>query len=379
VWVHSFMLPSSFGVRSLLLRGPHNLRASWNILASFHTDVKTKGFSVLDKTFPAFMQGDSLQLSLPDCHVEIISAEKWIRGDGIRTQLILYHPEPYIAAKYFEDLNVTISVETDGNRRRKFRVLHTGSPTTIRWSQPKTWPNIFRRQPVLLFRALVPEYFDADLSVTNGDVYINHLAGSAKVRTTGGHVVIDSVDMPTRKSVRPSASSPYLRGMSGPFIAAAQNNRRDSLSTDDAELEANAGPSVDIETLSGDVTLMRAAGECRLRTAEGSVQVTMLRGSLLTNCTRGGDIDAKLLQSSTAALHTTMGDVNLEISADLPLEVDLTGSKVKLHHSHFSGKLAPGRVIGRLYQGGQTVYAITQGDIYVREMNIAGREAEAVR
>ena len=101
--------------------------------------------------------------------------------------------------------------------------------------------------------------------------------------------------------------------------------------THSADIEIRDAGRIDVESLSGDVTIAGASGESLIRSVSGDIDLASARGDVEVE-TVSGDIDLRDVVAKRIRSHTTSGDVNFsgEILADGRYEYDTHSGEIRL-------------------------------------------------
>jgi DUF4097 and DUF4098 domain-containing protein YvlB len=277
------------------------------------------------------------------------------------------------------------------------------------------------------FDFTVPERFNLDLETKGGDISVGNLKGELRASTAGGDIQAGDITGPVRVD---TAGGDIDLGDMGRQVAAqtAGGSIRVNNVHGDAVLETSGGEiisgliegSVRAETSGGDIVLRGASGpvtaetaggqiqigQCgatiRAETAGGSIRLQGAKGGVVVE-TAGGSIDLYQMQSAVRAmtsagrilaeldgnrdtfaashLETSVGDVQVFLPPDLPINIDalieesmghrivsdfplhLTSEDGEYHHGPKHGE-------GELNGGGKVLrIRTTMGDIEIHKID----------
>jgi len=155
-------------------------------------------------------------------------------------------------------------------------------------------------------RHLLVKSVSGNLDIARGEegrVGLNYAAGMVKVRTSGDQVVV--------------------RTMAGDVSATVPRDGRLELEVVSGDVSiTEAGARTEVKTVSGDVDVTRTTGDAQVRTVSGDVNVDRVTGNLEVE-TRSGDIRVQATGPVSGSLFTKSGDVIVALprDADLVLEV----------------------------------------------------------
>lgn len=130
-----------------------------------------------------------------------------------------------------------------------------------------------------------------------------------------------TVPVGTRVSARSWSGSVSVRGVRGDVEAR----------THSADIEIRDAGPIDVESLSGDITISGASGESRIRSVSGDIDLANARGDVEVE-TVSGDIDLRDVVAKQIRSHTTSGDVNFsgQILPDGRYEYDTHSGEIRL-------------------------------------------------
>lgn len=160
-------------------------------------------------------------------------------------------------------------------------------------------------------------------------------SGQIRFTSTGSRATLDpasgrgcnegqfevTVPVGTRVGARSWSGSVTVRGVQGDVEAR----------THSADIEIRDAGRVDVESLSGDITISGASGESLIRSVSGDIDLASARGDVEIE-TVSGDIDLRDVVAKQIRSHTTSGDVNFsgQILADGRYEYDTHSGEIRL-------------------------------------------------
>ena len=130
-----------------------------------------------------------------------------------------------------------------------------------------------------------------------------------------------TVPVGTRVSARSWSGRVSVRGVRGDVEAR----------THSADIEIRDAGRIDVESISGDITIAGANGESLIRTVSGDVDLASARGDVEVE-TVSGDVDLRDVVAKQIRSHTTSGDMNFsgQILADGRYEFDTHSGEIRL-------------------------------------------------
>jgi DUF4097 and DUF4098 domain-containing protein YvlB len=230
------------------------------------------------------------------------------------------------------------------------------------------------------FQVSVPMKFNLDLETQGGDLKVGNLDGEFRGRTAGGDIASGDVTGPVQVE---TAGGDIMLGNVGRRVEAhtAGGGIRLKDVQGDAVLETSGGEivagvingSVSAKTAGGDIVLRGASGPVRAGTAGGQIQIGQCQGSINAETaggsirlhgargmvvaqTAGGSIDLFRMEGPVRAesaagpilaeinanretfaasqLQTNVGDVQVFLPPDLPLNIDAAIQQAFGHKIH---------------------------------------------
>lgn len=276
-------------------------------------------------------------------------------GDRVECHMLLrvFRPSEDEALRVFRRVELSVRTIEGGGLlvAEKFPMEH----------QRSVWTSV-------QFDFTVPERFNLDLETKGGDVSVGNLNGELRASTAGGDIQTGDITGPVRVD---TAGGDIVLGNMGRQVVAqtAGGSIRANNINGDATLETSGGQiasgliqgSVRAETSGGDIVLRGASGpvtaetaggqiqigQCgatiRAETAGGSIHLQGAKGGVVVE-TAGGSIDLFRMQSEVRAmtsagrilaeldgnrdtfaashLETSVGDVQVFLPPDLPINID---------------------------------------------------------
>jgi DUF4097 and DUF4098 domain-containing protein YvlB len=156
-------------------------------------------------------------------------------------------------------------------------------------------------------RHLLVKSVSGDLDVTHGEegrVGLSYSGGMVKVRSSGEQVVV--------------------RTMAGDVSATVPADGRLELEVVSGDVSiSEAGARIDVKTVSGDVDIAKTAGDAQIKTVSGDVNLDGVSGSFEVQ-TRAGDVDLVAAGPVSGSISTKSGDVTVALGSDADLVLELT-------------------------------------------------------
>jgi len=205
-------------------------------------------------------------------------------------------------------------------------------------------------------RHLLVKSVSGDLDVTGGDegcISLSYSGGMVKVRSSGEQVVV--------------------RTMAGDVSATVPADGRLELEVVSGDVSiSEAGARIEVKTVSGDVDITKTAGDTQVRTVSGDVSLDHFTGNINVE-TRGGDVDLVASGPVSGSLATTSGDISIALGSDADLVLELASEEGDIHvdveFPHERIEEREGYAKLKFGAGSHSLKAITQegGDIHVSE------------
>jgi DUF4097 and DUF4098 domain-containing protein YvlB len=155
-------------------------------------------------------------------------------------------------------------------------------------------------------RHLLVKSVSGDLVVTRGDegrIGLSYSGGMVKVRSSGEQVVV--------------------RTMAGDVSATVPADGRLELEVVSGDVSiSEAGARIEVRTVSGDVEIIKTAGDAQVKTVSGDVSLHRVTGNLGIE-TRSGDVDLTAGGPVSGSLATTSGDIAIALGSDADLVLEL--------------------------------------------------------
>ena len=202
-------------------------------------------------------------------------------------------------------------------------------------------------------RHLQVQSVSGDLDVTRGEdgIGLAYSGGMVKVRTSGEQVTV--------------------RTMAGDVSATVPADGRLELEVVSGDVSINgAGARIGVKTVSGDVQINRTAGEAQVETVSGDVSLDNVTGSCEVR-TRSGDVQLAASGPVSGSIATVSGDIHIALArnADLVLELATEGGDIEVDPDlpHEVLEEREGLMKVKFGAGSRTLKATTQegGDIRV--------------
>ena len=155
-------------------------------------------------------------------------------------------------------------------------------------------------------RHLLVKSVSGDLDVTRGSeerIGLSYSGGMVKVRTSGDQVVV--------------------RTMAGDVSATVPADGRLELEVVSGDVSiSEAGSRIEVKTVSGDVDITLSTGDAQVKTVSGDVSLDRVAGGLEVE-TRSGDVDVVPIGPISGSILTVSGDVSVALGKDADLVLEL--------------------------------------------------------
>jgi len=156
-------------------------------------------------------------------------------------------------------------------------------------------------------RHLLVKSVSGDLDVTRGEegrVGLSYSGPMVKARTSGEQVVV--------------------RTMAGDVSATVPADARLELEVVSGDVSVTeAGSRIEVRTVSGDVDLAKTTGDAQVKTVSGDVALNRVTGDFDVQ-TRSGDVDMAASGPVAGSIATVSGDVTVALGKDADLTLELT-------------------------------------------------------
>jgi DUF4097 and DUF4098 domain-containing protein YvlB len=155
-------------------------------------------------------------------------------------------------------------------------------------------------------RNLLVKSVSGDLVVNGGDegrVSLSYSGGMVKVRSSGEQVLV--------------------RTMAGDVSALVPADGRLELEVVSGDVSiSEVGSRIEVKTVSGDVNVTQTTGDAQVKTVSGDVSLDQVTGVIAVE-TRSGDVDLVAAGPVSGSISTKAGDVTLALPADADLILEL--------------------------------------------------------
>ncbi len=204
----------------------------------------------------------------------------------------------------------------------------------------------------IYFTIIVPREMSCNVSSSGGGLKIYGVEGTHRFRSSGGSVYLENT------SGRTEASS------SGGKVQATNHKGNIDLSS--------SGGGVYLDEARGNVYAHSSGGSVRLKNIHGNVEAGSSGGGVSVSgaCpyvkakSSGGPVRVNISNLSEGLNLTSSGggvSAIIQNGEELGLDLDLSGSRVRIALKDFSGQAKKNRVKGRLNGGGIDVYMRSSG------------------
>ncbi|MDM3870757.1 hypothetical protein QSV34_05260 [Porticoccus sp. W117] len=242
---------------------------------------------------------------------EVTPGEQLLVGTDTGAITVESHPED----------TVVVRVEIEGLDEDQFDVTMTyrNGVVEVIGEKESTWFEWGWGSSKVRYYLLVPEQFNVELLTSGGSIEARNLEGAVAAKTAGGSLRFDGID--GEINGKTSGGSIRIGTVSGDVAAKTSGG---SISAERVEGNLNA------RTSGGSIKLGRVTGMAEAKTSGGSIHVDAV-GTGLSAKTSGGSIKATFYQQPTehSKLSTSAGGVTALVAADVALNIDAKGSRVR--------------------------------------------------
>ena len=196
------------------------------------------------------------------------------------------------------------------------------------------WTRMFRSDSNISvsFKVYVPTESIVDARTSGGSVSAEDLANAVKLRTSGGSVTAKNVH--GEVDLHTSGGRVNIHNLSG---------------------------NISARTSGGSITADRIVGKAELRTSGGSITIENSAAKVSAR-TSGGGIRAHFLRfNDDIELHTSGGNIRIELPRSDHFDLELTGNRVQTELHNFTGNSERNKIVGRIGDGGPRISARTSG------------------
>ena len=155
-------------------------------------------------------------------------------------------------------------------------------------------------------RHLLVKSVSGDIDVTRGDegrIGLSYSGGMVKVRSSGEQVVV--------------------RTMAGDVSATVPADGRLEMEVVSGDVSiSDAGARIEVKTVSGDVEIAKTAGDAQVKTVSGDVNLDRVSGTFEVQ-TRSGDVELAAAGPVSGSISTVSGDVTIALGSDADLVLEL--------------------------------------------------------
>jgi hypothetical protein len=204
--------------------------------------------------------------------------------------------------------------------------------------------------PSVQLRVFVPREFSVDLRSASGPIRIEDVIGRVRARSTGGRIDVRGAEGPVR--VRTGEGEVAVTEVRGDVEVRAQHGS--------VELDWIDG-AIDARTGQGDLKVRHVDGPIALRADEGELELRDLRGRVEAK-TESGAVYASFVADPAGVLETQAGSVEVRLPAHASVALDARSDRGAVEVGEtlrFAGERGPGRVVGQLNGGSETLRVYT--------------------
>ena len=316
--------------------------------------------------------GDLLFISTGDADVVIMTSSS---ARQAHVQVHLSGKNMSKARDYFESLNFSVT-----QQRNKVLV-----ESTTRNRQFGNWHNNGGAR--IQISVSIPSEFMLDVSSSDGDIAVEDIRGSSRIRSSDGDLRLSSIsgeNIEIRTSdgdiaaadligkivnIHTSdgdiriqsidAAESEIRTSDGSISVQALNGRSMVKSSDgDLHISTATGPSLSLRTSDGDVTVRRLqTASADLTTSDGEIVVDMAQGDV-SAVTSNGSIYLDVDRVGNISARSGDGNIVIRIPTSAGFDVDLKGDRVNIASAYrYSGTIEKKYAHGKINGGGPTVQA----------------------
>ena len=193
----------------------------------------------------------------------------------------------------------------------------------------------------LKFDVTLPKQYNANISSSGGDIYINDLTGTTDLHTSGGDVKLANVNGPA--TVKTSGGDITLKNTSGNMI----------LKTSGGDIKSvSFNGDLDASTSGGDIVLSGSDSKIKASTSGGEIKLDY------TGVNKGID------------LYSSGGDIEANLPADFRADAKLSSSGGSIHCKFKTSDIeefSSHKLIAKFNDGGEPLIIKTSGgDIDIR-------------
>jgi len=153
-----------------------------------------------------------------------------------------------------------------------------------------------------------------DARTAGGNVHVGDVNGNANIETSGGEIYAGTIQGGFH--ARTAGGDIVLRGASGPVVAETAGGQIQM---------GDCGATVRAETAGGNIRLQGAGGMVKAETAGGGIALFRLRSGVQAETAAGtifAEIDANREGFATSDLGTSVGDIQVFLPPNLPLNIE---------------------------------------------------------
>ena len=231
--------------------------------------------------------------------------------------------------------------ETYKKIRVKFENTDNGVTVTVKkkdgWNFFGFWNNMH-----LKFEVTLPKVYNAVVSSSGGDIYIDDLTGNTDLNTSGGDVKLKDINGSVK--VKTSGGDISIKNISG---------------------------TTNLKTSGGDINAVAFKGDLDASTSGGDI-VLSGSDSKISASTSGGEISLKYTgQNKGINLYSSGGDIDVKLPADFKADAYLSSSGGSINCKFKTNQveeLSSHKLIGKFNNGGESLTVKTSGgDVDVSE------------
>ncbi len=250
--------------------------------------------------------------------VEIIGHEQ----NEVISEMYVQKESRYLSASDSDLSDFDITIEKNGD---EVTVMAMADKKRVRFIS-------INRKPSVSFRVYVPFSAIASGRTSGGHVMASELKNGIDLRTSGGNVTASEIA--GEIALRTSGGRIEISDLSG---------------------------NIDSRTSGGSIDVNRLTGKAELRTSGGNIDLRNISANISAR-TSGGGIRASFVTfDEDVKLHTSGGNIRVEIPETESFDLELRGQRVNIDLFNFTGEAERDNIQGYVGSGGPLLNAKTSG------------------
>ena len=275
---------------------------------------------------------------------EVVIDETFEVNAGESLEIDVAHSDVEIRTGSNTDVNVRVEVSNDNGRaffeHLNYSVVKQGDVVSITTNPRGNWN---RRGGGIDVFVTVPEDFNADVSISHGDLDVERMNGRLAYELAHGDISAGSL----------SGSSLRLQSAHG-----------------DLDIERISSEKAQIRAAHGDISVgSLSAAEFEADVQHGDIDIGRAEGFARVSGSHS-DIRIGFIKMAGGSFSSSHGDIDILAPAGIAADVDFSGGDIEIASGHsFQGTLKDKRAEGRINGGGARLEVKTShGEITLREM-----------